>query len=442
MPRSDDEMLEAVYRRSATIRRRRRFVGTACVALVVVLGAVALPRVGEQATDVDTVDVPTTLTTPLPTAPAVLDVDEPGPAIDESAAAPARDANAPAGPPGAGAASPDATGAGTSGTSGGGTPSSGPGGRIVFVDGESSIVVVDADGSDARQLATFDTPWPAIARWSPDGSTVLFLDGGVRSQLTLIAADGSSRRQLETAAIAADGDWSPDGRWIAFVAAVPYATAGPSYGIFPTFSANHTADIALIASDGSSERPLTATTQTEMAPNWSPDGTRIAFARPAGLHSIAADGTDDRSVWPYSSSTGMAWSPDSARWAVSMANGGGSSNDGVLLMRPDGTQSTQLVRLAGAMQPSWSPDGTAVAFLRQPSDEASVLTIVPVAAPDALVEVPLIRGLGSGPPSWSPDGAYLTYCSDEGLHRVARDGSGGTLLVATPSCSVPDWSPA
>jgi Tol biopolymer transport system component len=96
-----------------------------------------------------------------------------------------------------------------------------------------ALFVADADGSYLRQLTPYGLPWTHdgdVARWSPDGSRILF--GGAKGNLFTIRPDGGHLKQITLAvsgsrSFAIAPDWSPDGSRIVFTLFVD----GPS-GIF------------------------------------------------------------------------------------------------------------------------------------------------------------------------------------------------------------------
>jgi len=101
-------------------------------------------------------------------------------------------------------------------------------------DGRSIAFVSTRDGTSRiwlKQLATGEevavSPGPDSApRFSPDGSQILFLRGPrlrrivagfseTQTDLYRIPVLGGAARRIVS--IADDADWSPDGKWIAFV---------------------------------------------------------------------------------------------------------------------------------------------------------------------------------------------------------------------------------
>jgi dipeptidyl aminopeptidase/acylaminoacyl peptidase len=117
---------------------------------------------------------------------------------------------------------------------------------------------------------------PAQPTLSPDGAQVCVSvtshdmeENKARSSLWLLSSFGGEPRRL-TAAGEKDGEprWSPDGRWIAFVAR--RAAAGEA-------KADEEAQVYLIAPDGGEARRLTDIATGAFAIKWFPDSRRLAF---------------------------------------------------------------------------------------------------------------------------------------------------------------------
>ncbi|HSN19086.1 MAG TPA: hypothetical protein VLS49_00315, partial [Usitatibacter sp.] len=112
---------------------------------------------------------------------------------------------------------------------------------------------------------------------SPDGAQVCVSvsshdmeQNKARSSLWLLSAFGGDPRQL-TSCGEKDGEprWSPDGRWIAFVARRQAAGSEKP---------EEEAQVYLIAPDGGEARRLTSIATGAFAIKWFPDSRRIAFA--------------------------------------------------------------------------------------------------------------------------------------------------------------------
>ena len=182
------------------------------------------------------------------------------------------------------------------------------GSKIVFCAGGSTfardIYVANSDGSDLSRLTSGvgNNVYPAF---SPDGSKIVFTSNRTgTSQVWLMNADGSNQRQLTFDSQPKDQvpDWSPNGSKIAYLADTHgIADMGNSWG-----------DIWVMNADGSGQHPITSGA-TYYGTAWSPDGSRIAtldFPSRTVYTVNASDGNDPRQSTPArASSSSPAGSP-------------------------------------------------------------------------------------------------------------------------------------
>jgi TolB protein len=145
---------------------------------------------------------------------------------------------------------------------------------------------------------------------------------------------------------------------------------------------------------------------------WSPDGRRMAFSRQIndgdiGIFVINADGTREVAlVEGPALQFGPAWSPDSKRIAFAKApyakNTGTYQSTDVYVINADGTSLTQITDdPAVDKDPSWSPDGSALAFVSYRDRMVKIYVI----AADGTGERRLTDTPGSDyDPAWSPTG--------------------------------------
>jgi Tol biopolymer transport system component len=216
-----------------------------------------------------------------------------------------------------------------------------------------------------------------------------------------------------------------------------------------------TFQIATIDPDGTNRTPLTSGRATNFDPQWSPDGTKIAFDRARrheSLRTMDPDGTNVQTVFPLSSLprylfiAGLSWSPDGTQLAFS-AFRTHTDNYKLFMVDVTGTGLTRLSSIAdNDTNPSWSPDGTQVAVESYPGRTGLHGDIVLIQVSDKS-RTPLITAGSTDQPDWSPDGSALAFTKTidgtPDLFRVDAGGGTPTRLTATSSRFEfnPAWSP-
>jgi Tol biopolymer transport system component len=313
--------------------------------------------------------------------------------------------------------------------------------------GAEQVYVVDASGRVTPLTSTqHDNNEPGD--WSPDGRRLIVqrnFHGDQGQDLFLESLDGSPEVRLtDDTTFEGEAHFSPDGSRIAFV---------------------KDQGIDVMNADGSHVRQLTAQAGTASSSTfaWSPDGTRIVFARgtqlaryDSDIYVAETDGggairltsgvhahchRDVGGIWcdRYES---PAWSPDGLRIAfvgVTEPVNPGPSEMEVFVMNADGSTPIRLTGLAGAPSgceaPAWSPDGSLIA----------VQCVTGVFVMDA--DGSAIRGL-TGPgfygATWSPDGSQIGVAKDHHMYVVNVDGSGLAPLTnqAGREWGLPLWRPS
>jgi Tol biopolymer transport system component len=183
----------------------------------------------------------------------------------------------------------------------------------------TEIWVMNADGKRERRL-TRNRLFDETPSWSPDGKRLLFARGRVRfgdrrhrpfSDLWVMNADGSGQRPLaRTPAIELEPAWAPRGGRIAFLVAPPTLFYDQLAYTIGGQRALWTA-----AADGSHPRFTgIGAALAPSAPDWSPDGTRIALGTRRDVATIAAGGSDLHVLGPGDF---PAWSPDGSALVAS-----------------------------------------------------------------------------------------------------------------------------
>ena len=154
------------------------------------------------------------------------------------------------------------------------------------------------------------------------------------SSLDIMDPDGSNRKQVFPAngGTAFSPSWSPDGQWLVF-----------GYGGFLQARKNQPAKLMMVRRDGTGAKDLTEGLPNSGFPSWSPDGKRIVYRvwgdKDAGLrilniedHSVKVLTTEYDNV-PY-------WSPDGQRILFTRKLSG--NNFDIFTIRPDGSDLQQL----------------------------------------------------------------------------------------------------
>lgn len=140
-------------------------------------------------------------------------------------------------------------------------------------------------------------------------------------------------------------------------------------------------------------------------PSWSPDGSRLAFWDTSNdtILTINADGTDRRAI---GRGQFPAWSPRGDRIAI---KGCVSSNCGIVLINPDGSNPIRITTNANDGQPAWSPDGRSIAFV---SNRDGNWEIYVVNADGSWLRRVTNDIHTDGLPAWAPDGIRIAFRSD------------------------------
>ena len=161
------------------------------------------------------------------------------------------------------------------------------------------IAASAADPLNPRTTPVLATPgdirYPTV---SPDGTQIAFRAGDLveangDEEIYVMNADGSDVRQLtHNSDFDSAPTWSPDGTRIAFEHA-DAATLTPGSGTEPEQK-----DIFVMNADGSDVHQLVASPGKDEGPVWSPDGTKIAFSSDRDgqqeIYVMDADGSNQR----------------------------------------------------------------------------------------------------------------------------------------------------
>lgn len=230
------------------------------------------------------------------------------------------------------------------------------------------LLLVDGPASEPVDLAP-DVAGATNPAWSPDGSAIAFesIDDG---SLYVVDMSGSAPGTARSLGLSGAGpSWSPDGERIVYFVDRQGAP-----------------DIFTATSEGTDIVRLTRDAAPDHSPAWSSDG-RIAFVSERDgdqdIYVMEADGSDQvdvsRNPWPDDV---PAWSPDGRLVAyVAYQDGAdpltiGDGNADIFVVAAEGSHRRNLTRNpAWDGDPSWSPDGSEIAFTRR-TEHAQVLVML------------------------------------------------------------------
>lgn len=331
------------------------------------------------------------------------------------------------------------------------------------------LYIADADGSHIRKLSD---DGGRIDGWSPDGSRIRFTrtnpeTGGMT--IWEVGADGSNlhpfQRQLADRNARWEegqccGAWTPDGRFFIFRHSTGSSVAlwetPEAFSLFhpaprraeiyaPPFriaglevlaSSKHIAQAVATGSRDDRELMIYDSRKSFFVPllagtpalhvTWSPDGRSVAFVSipDLSLWEAKADGTarvklTSAPIQAYYS----AWSPDGSEIAAQVLPPGKPSK--IYLARTNGGPAELLFpnEPTGESDPSWSPDGRVLMFIRTNLDNAGNATSGSVWTIDLktrkLNRIPSPSDIQSL--FWSPNGRYLVGTANSSTNLMLYD---------------------
>src|SRR5829696_10202491 len=264
--------------------------------------------------------------------------------------------------------------------------------------------------------------------------------GGSSAEIITVSPDGTGMKQLTSSSGSGNPTFSPNGEKIVYAADDGAGTRG----------------IYVMSRSGNAKKALTASNNLpEYGPTWSPDGTKIAFisqervSTPEGQSDwqvdvwvMNADGSEQKKLTDDSNHEGApTWSPDGTK--IAFVDG-----PDIWTVKPDGSGRHNLTNTPNSYEedPDFSPDGKKIAFAskgnyKNPHNETPQLDggeLIIVTDSLNMIEENCV---------WSPSGTAIAYRKDlpenPEIFKKNADGSGRSKNVSDDPKynSSPDWGP-
>jgi Tol biopolymer transport system component/DNA-binding winged helix-turn-helix (wHTH) protein len=329
----------------------------------------------------------------------------------------------------------------------------------------SSIFLLSLDSSEVRRLTSSPSRWDFNPEFSPDGQTLAFASGrqaGFAFSIYTVPVSGGEERLVITGPSYEWGlAWTREGRDIVlpdcawalnpgWLRRVPVRGGKPERlqfgqdGIEPSIRGNRLVYVRQQANVTTWKRqlnsPLSAgppekfisSTRMDSGPQFSPDGSKIAFESTRSGHyevwMCKSDGSGLVQVTHFDSVSGTPrWSPDGRQIVFDSLNAG---NVDVFVVDSQGGPPRRLTPEPSVeAMPSWSRDGRWIYFTSNRSGELQVWKMPSTGEP--AVQVTRHGGFAA---LESPDGKFLYYAKGltvPGLWRIPTEGGEESEIISS-----------
>ena len=300
------------------------------------------------------------------------------------------------------------------------------------------LFVVRPDRSGLRQLTPQGARIQSYA-WSPDGRRIAYIDQ--RLSLWLVRPDGTGRRMLlSTSRLSSLRlTWSPDGRGIAIVSPGPNAN--------PAGVACSRLALYVVPVDGGKPALVSASRRgIGCGIDWSPRGGEIAYGDGGEVLGVISSRGGRPRLLLTSGVGAPQWSPDGTKLAAPTVIRVGGRTDRyrrITVVDADGSNPHVVTDHAYTEYPfAWSLDSRRILYGRE--DRQGIYVIGADGRSNRRVTRYAPPQAGWGALAWSPTGDSIAYTAggtdNTDLYLIGIDGRGKFRLTATPDIDIdPSW---